>query len=207
MSDKKPDAWHPGIKSTLPSEYLPLSTLFRPENVFSTIETAHELADFTGLPVQQLVVFRPQRLIVHELLIRVSADIFVSDGNRYEDLGINFRAVVERILSLYIEPEMPALCEQYAELAQRIETAVDGKLATSLFAPANAARRDPGFSLARLFGGGKKRKPTPVESPQQRDQRLLCQWEDEMNSVDDRFDAALMRGLVEATRFSSSTGA
>lgn len=202
MSDKKPDAWHPGIKSTLPSEYLPLSTLFRQENVFSTIETANELADFTGLPIQHLVVFRPQRLVVHELLIRVSADIFVSDGNRYEDLGINFRAVVERILKHYIEPEMPTLCEKYAELAQQVEEAVDNELATSLFAPAAPeTKRDSGFSLSRLFGrAGQNRKSAPVESPQQRDQRQLCQWEDAMNSADDRFDAAVLGGLVESTR-------
>ena len=82
--------WNPGIKSSLPSEYLPLSTMFRPENVFTNIETASELSDFTGLPIQQLIFFRPERLIVHELLIRVSADIFVSDGSKYEDLGVNF---------------------------------------------------------------------------------------------------------------------
>ncbi|MBT8433313.1 MAG: hypothetical protein KJN95_01545, partial [Gammaproteobacteria bacterium] len=81
------DAWHPGIKSTLPSEYLPLSSMFQAENVFSSIETATELSEFTGLAIQQLVFFRPERLVTHELLVRVSADIFVSDGTRYEDLG------------------------------------------------------------------------------------------------------------------------
>ena len=177
MSDAQPDAWHPGIKSTLPPEYLPLSTLFRQENVFTPIETAHELADFTGLPVQQLVVFRPQRLVVHELLIRVSADIFVSDGNRYEDLGINFRAVVDRILGAYIEPRMPELCETYASLARRIEQALAAELDASLFAPKTpAAPAKTGFSLARLFGGGKpKNRPAAVETPQQavRSGRLL----------------------------------
>jgi hypothetical protein len=72
------DAWHPGIKSTLPSEYLPLSSMFQTENVFSSIEIATELSEFTGLAIQQLVFFRPERLVIHELLIRVSADIFVS---------------------------------------------------------------------------------------------------------------------------------
>ncbi|TNF87689.1 MAG: hypothetical protein JSU67_16600 [Gammaproteobacteria bacterium] len=202
MSDKKPDAWHPGIKSTLPSEYMPLSTLFRQENVYSTIQTANELADFTGLPIQQLIVFRPQRLVVHELLIRVSADIFVDDGNRYEDLGINFRAVVERILSRYIEPEMPAVCEIYDALARQVEQIIEQELDASLFAqqaPVNQSR--PGFSLARLFGAsGKRKKPALTESPQQRDQRILCQWEDAANSSDDRLLTAALRGLTEAAR-------
>ena len=89
--DENTGAWNPGIKSTLPSEYLSLSTMFQTRNVFSNIETATELSDFTGLAIQQLVFFRPERLVTHELLIRVSADICVSDGTRYEDLGINFR--------------------------------------------------------------------------------------------------------------------
>ena len=94
------DAWNPDIRSTLPSRYLPLSTMFRPENVDTTIDTANELQGFTGLPIQELIRFRPERLIVHELLIRVSADIFVSDGSRYEDLGVNFRRVVATIKHL-----------------------------------------------------------------------------------------------------------
>jgi hypothetical protein len=57
-------AWSPDIKSTLPSQYLPLSTMFRPENVTTSIETANELSGFTGLPIQQLICFRPQRLVV-----------------------------------------------------------------------------------------------------------------------------------------------
>ena len=110
------DAWNPEIRSTLPAQYLPLSSMFRPENVFTTIETANELSGFTGLPVQQLICLRPERLVVHELLIRVSADIFVSDGSKYEDLGVNFRAVVRRILSRYIEPEIDQIVDRFERL-------------------------------------------------------------------------------------------
>ena len=109
-------AWNPGIKSTLPAAYLPLSTMFQQENVYSSLETATELSDFTGLPIQQVVFFRPERLVIHELLIRISTDIFVSDGTRYEDLGINFREVVSCILENYIEPEMTSICEQHEAL-------------------------------------------------------------------------------------------
>ncbi len=89
--DSDEGAWNPGIQSTLPLEYLPLSTIFRPENVLTSIATATELRDFTGLKLTEVVRFRPERLIIHELLIRVSADIFISDGSKYEDLGFNFR--------------------------------------------------------------------------------------------------------------------
>ena len=153
MGDEKAGAWNPGIKSTLPSAYLPLSTMFQAENVFSSLETATELSDFTGLPIQQLVFFRPERLVIHELLIRVSADIFVSDGTRYEDLGINFRNVVSRILTGYIEPEMVAICELHKALNQQLWSIIDQALSTSIFAqPAQTEKPRTGFSLSRLFG-------------------------------------------------------
>ena len=41
--------WHPGIESQLPRELLPLSTMFRPENVRTSVAQARELRDLTGL--------------------------------------------------------------------------------------------------------------------------------------------------------------
>ena len=64
-------AWNPGLESEVPREYLPLSTIFRSDNVSTSIAKAHELTDYCGLPVHELVAFRADRLIVHELLIRV----------------------------------------------------------------------------------------------------------------------------------------
>jgi len=165
--DNKIDAWNPEIRSTLPAQYLPLSSMFRPENVFTTIETANELSGFTGLAIQQLICFRPERLVVHELLIRVSADIFVSDGSKYEDLGVNFRAVVGRILSLFAPPA---------------ETQASGG----------------GFSLARLFAK-KPAKATASESPEQReqrDQRVLADWEQQAAGDGDGLSCAVFAALV-----------
>lgn len=198
LEDKPADAWNPGIKSTLPSAYLPLSTMFQAENVFSSLEMATELGDFTGLPIQQLVFFRPERLVIHELLIRVSADIFVSDGTRYEDLGINFRNVVSRILTGYIEPEMEAICELHAALNQQVWSIVDQVLSTSIFAqPAQAEKPRAGFSLSRLFGSaGKKKSPVATESVQQREQRIMSDWDEQAKSSADRLSSAIYRELA-----------
>jgi hypothetical protein len=175
------DAWNPEIRSTLPAKYLPLSTLFRPENVYTSIETANELADFTGLPIQQLICFRPERLVVHELLIRVSADIFVSDGSRYEDLGLNFRAVVARILEGYIEPHIDEITRRFDELRVQCESIVAERLQAELFAPAAKKENDKGggFSLAKLFRS-KPAKPAPPrgETLEQRHQRILAEWKE-----------------------------
>ena len=84
--------WNPGLESRIPRDLRHLSTIFRPENVCTDVAKAEELRDFTGLEIGELVAFRPERLALHELLIRVTADFSVPDGTKIEDLGINFRA-------------------------------------------------------------------------------------------------------------------
>ena len=197
-NDTPHDAWNPDIRSTLPSRYLPLSTMFRPENVYTSIDTANELQGFTGLPIQQLICFRPERLIVHELLIRVSADIFVDDGSRYEDLGVNFRRVVATILQRYIQPDIAAISARFEQLRAESEARIGACLDADLYGPAAPADTPTGgFSLARLFG----RKPapavkTPAETPEQRHRRILDQWRRQANSSDDALDAALFDALA-----------
>ena len=48
------DAWNPGLESELPREYLSLSTVFRSENVYSSIAKAHELSEYYGLRAHEL---------------------------------------------------------------------------------------------------------------------------------------------------------
>jgi len=69
-------AWNPGLESQVPREYLPLSTVFNGENVSTSLAKARELSDYCGLPAHELVAFRADRLIVHELLIAVTAGSF-----------------------------------------------------------------------------------------------------------------------------------
>jgi hypothetical protein len=53
--------WNPGIESQMPKELLHLATIFRSENVFTSIACAAELRSLTGFGLSDLVVFRPQR--------------------------------------------------------------------------------------------------------------------------------------------------
>ena len=101
--------WNPGIESPVPGRLLHLSTMFRPENVYTTVAEARELRSLTGLDFSDLVAFRPQRLALHELLIRVSADFSVPDGSKIEDLGINFRRITGDVLRGHIEPQRDAI--------------------------------------------------------------------------------------------------
>ncbi len=112
-------AWNPGLESELPREYLPLATIFRPENVSTGIAKAYELSDYCGLPVHELVAFRADRLIVHELLIHVITGISVPDGRDYEDLGRNFREIAATILNRYIAPHRAELAQVFEQLEKR----------------------------------------------------------------------------------------
>src|SRR5450432_2130674 len=96
--------WNPGIQSQLPKALLPLATIFRSDNVFTSIAAVTELEGLTGFALSELVVFRPQRLALHELLVRVTADFAVPDGTRIADLGLNFRQIARLLLSHYLEP-------------------------------------------------------------------------------------------------------
>jgi len=146
-------AWNPGIQSDVPWPLLPLSTIFRPENVLTGLDHVHELSDVAGLSVDDLVVFRPERLVVHELLIRVMADFSVPDGPRQEDLGIEFRRMVHAILTRYVEPHRPEIVAAYGTLHRSLAEFIDAELSRALAAlsdsgAARAPRSDAGGLLA-----------------------------------------------------------
>src|ERR1700761_277627 len=105
--------WNPGIQSQIPLELRHLCTLFRPESGFTSVAAATELQLLTGFPLSELVTFRPERLLLHELMIRVMSDFSVPDGSRIGDLGINFREMTSRLLERHLKPEIPAIVAAY----------------------------------------------------------------------------------------------
>ena len=121
--------WNPGIQSQVPKELQHLSTIFRAENVFTSIAAAGELHGLTGIPTSELVAFRPQRLALHELLIRVTADFAVPDGSRIGDLGINFREIASLLLERYLAPEMHAITAVYERTRLQLRQTIQAALA------------------------------------------------------------------------------
>lgn len=120
--------WNPGIRSQMPKELLHLATIFRSENVFTSIAHAAELRSLTGFALSELVVFRPQRLALHELLIRVTADFAVPDGTRIGDLGLNFRQIARLVLSRYLEPQMDSIIAVFERARQDAKRIIDAAL-------------------------------------------------------------------------------
>lgn len=139
--------WNPGIESPVPSRLRPLCTIFRSENVFTSYAEARELRQLTGLEYSELVAFRPERLALHELLIRVTADFSVPDGEKIEDLGINFRRITRDLLDRDIEPHRAQIVSLYEARSKQLRELITTELAAVFRATPQA--HDPAPQLAR----------------------------------------------------------
>ncbi|MGQ0523329.1 MAG: hypothetical protein ACT4P8_06685 [Betaproteobacteria bacterium] len=183
--------WNPGLDSDIPAELLAHSTIFRSDNVSSEVGPVIELRALTGLKFEELAVFRPDRLVVHELLIRVTADLSVPDGPRVEDLGINFRRVTHTLLTRHIAPRMGEIVAQYEAARNAIAEAVARELRV-LFPPLSS----PG--VARVFSLLSFRRADAVRTGHDDDwlrgNRVLREWSAAAGAT----DSALMRAVYEA---------
>jgi hypothetical protein len=165
MTDHQYGPWHPGIVSQMPLELRHLCTIFQPQNALTSVAAATELQLLTGFPLCDLVAFRPQRLLLHEVLIRVMADFSVPDGSKIGDLGINFREITNRLLNRYIEPVLHAIVAEYEQVRRRLGDEIGSALSTliagaipQVLSKVASARVSP---LSRLFSRVSHR-PSPI---------------------------------------------
>jgi hypothetical protein len=190
--------WNPGLESDLPAEFLPLATIFRPENVASSLAAIQELSGFSGIPLHDLAEFKPERLAVHELLIRVSADLHIPDGIKYEDLGTNFRRTAHLILSKYIDRHMDEVRELHADLKRQLKVLLAQEL-ESCFPQApqpapSPPRRGPFGLLRRSPDKGASR--APAETPEERDLRIVETWSRRCQDAGSELERQMYRALV-----------
>jgi len=173
--------WNPGLQSQIPRDLLPLSTMFRPENVSTRIDDVHELHDLTGLELAELVTFRPERLALHELLVRVTADLHVPSGTRVEDLGINFRRMTGVILAGGIAPRMGEVVAAYDALRREVEGVIRAELDARLFGRTPpATKRSParGGFFQRLLGAPRAAAPADGPFPDgDRERAAIAAWQ------------------------------
>jgi hypothetical protein len=191
-------AWNPGLESQLPRAYLPLSTIFRADNVSTSVARAYELSDFCGLPAEELVAFRVERLIVHELLIHITTGIAVPDGRDDEDLGKNFREIAGTILNRFIAPHRDELARVFDELKQEGASVIARELDNALARSKPAAAAEPAGRSRWLFSFGMPRQPPSqqlAETPAERDQRIVSDWQDKSQDANDRLRAACFAAL------------
>ena len=189
--------WHPGIESEVPGHLRHLCTIFRPENVFTTVAQADELRDLTGLDSSELVAFRPGRLALHEVLIRVTADLSVPDGTKIEDLGINFRRITRTILAGHIEPRSAAIESAYDAVRRQLRELVDSEL-SSLYPQPEPVRPAPGrASVVRAIFRSRKARTAAPASAETAVERILLDWERRAHESSDALHKAAYRALIK----------
>jgi len=192
--------WAPGLNSKIPRDILPFSTMFRPEMITINYDQAHELSDFSGLSPFEVVPFRAERLIIHELLIQVTADFSIPDGADYEVLGINLRAMAATILEKYIGPEIGALKQGHQQLKDRAAEFIHQELSGYLSAGARPAPPPETRKslLGRLFGRSANPPVKPVLVDEfQRQSDAINGWRARCADRGDHFETACLEALIK----------
>ena len=186
-------AWNPGIESEIPPAYRELETIYDPANVFTSLDEVTALATETGLSPEELISFRPHRLVLHELIIRITADIVVLEGETEEDLGINFRAIAGKIFSNYVIPRLMQIEHSFDTTYTRVEDMILRELGNVL-QQADAVKKRPPTLWQRLTGSPKK----PARAPQSRQERefeLISGFKKKGLAAEAELEAAVYRSL------------
>ncbi len=194
LTSNQYSAWSPGIETEIPDQYRLLETIYDSKNVSSSIDEINALAQETGLSPEELVVFRPNRLALHELIVRVTADIVVLESEHEEDLGIRFRSITNKIMDAYLVPHLPEFDLTFQALYQNARSMVDKELSESLFTALPASTKSKPSILSRFFAAPKK-QPRNLESTQERQLRFISSFKDKGLRTDDPFESAVYRSL------------
>ncbi|MBO0752710.1 MAG: hypothetical protein J2P53_11390, partial [Bradyrhizobiaceae bacterium] len=190
--------WNPGIQSVLPAEFLPLATVFSAANVSSSIGELKEISSFCGLPLERLSTFTPERLALHEVLVRVMADLSVPDGDKYEDLGINFRHMTATIMRHCVAPELAAITSVF----ERVKREAADFLDKAQDATACPERSDPPASgtgrRSRFFFPTRRGTAVPavLQAPERADVARIAGWRSKAQSARNAFERACYQALV-----------
>ena len=197
-------AWDPGIRSAVPHEYLQLVSMFRSENSFIDIDQIHELSSFTGLDREELAAFRATRLALHSLLIRITANVQISDGNHYQDLGINFRKIAATLERSYLRSLLPEINKTYDDIRGEVESFIAARLEQVISGskPPQTDQKAQPRGLFKLFS---RRTSTPAKpkysQAQQRDREtqsidaIECEAAQASNELHERSLRSLARLL------------
>ena len=194
MSDQPFSAWNPGIESEIPTALRELETIYDPANVFTRLDEVNQLAQETGLNPEELVAFRPHRLVLHELIVRVTADIVVREGENEEDLGIHFRDIANQTFSQYIIPGLMQIEHGFDTMRTRIEDLVSTELEQALQSRIATATAKPS-GWKSWFKARPKPSAKPVLTRQEREFELINSFKQRGLASADELSAAVFRSL------------
>lgn len=187
-------AWEPGLSSTIPAPLLPLVTLYRPDHSIVDYRGAIELSDFCGLKPAELVAFRVERLIIHDLLVRVTSDLSVPDGPNYEDLGISLRGMVHTIYSNSVLPEIDTFKSAFEDTRKDCRSKIEQECQEHLFASVTDAANSQSVSWwSRFFIHKPVAKPIADKTP--RELVALETWEQRCELENDSLTVACLQAV------------
>lgn len=170
-----------------------METIYRPENVSTRLVDVDEIAAQTGLSHEDLVVFKPERLALHELIIRITADVVVQEGSDESALGRNFRRIANYLITRHLHPRLEEITRTYTVLHDTVYPAVRQALSQTLFNPPPAR---PAPKPAWLcFWRRNANPPAYGESIQEREHRAITQFRAIGLSTPDSLNAAIHKGL------------
>jgi hypothetical protein len=176
LADEALGPWNPGISSHLTPELWRMCTIFRAENTFATWDQVVEFRDLTGLPLSELVVFRPERLVLHEVLVRITADYEVPDPEDADvkSLGVTFRRMTQALLGR-LSPRMAWLVAEYAPTRKSVMAIVVRELEAAFDRTQSPHSRSRSPRRGRVTW---LRRPTSPrgDAPERDEDRLIAQW-------------------------------
>ena len=183
-------AWSPGIESDLPVNLRQQETLYLLKNTSTPFDELRELALLTGIKQEQLTAFTPERLVLHELIVRVTADILVEEGEEEEVLGQRFRQIAQTVQLSYIAPHLPEIESYFSELKFKVERQVKQILQQTLFRPPEL-KQQKFFSMS-LFRQQPKQPALSVEELQF---RAITQLRETGLQAKKTYDIALYKSI------------
>jgi hypothetical protein len=169
-----------------------METIFRSDCVSSAFDHVTELSRLTNLPQEELAVFRPKRLALHELIVRVTADIATKEEDDEEPLGRHFRQVAWKIWADYIAPRIDTIEHSYEKLHKRAAVSVRRILTETLYSPLGApiTRASPLNLFPRI-----KNRTASLESIQEREHRVISGFKSSGLGSNDPFERAIYKSL------------
>lgn len=193
MNDEHFSAWNPGIETDIPQEFRNLETIFDPALVYTTVEEVEELSRETGMKPVELVCFKPHRLAMHDLILRVNADILITEGKKEEDLGIQFREVTNYIYDNYLKDKLPEIEAAYQSMTEELEVRINSELENLLMPEKQQEAKKPSL-FSRLFKE-KKQPPIRQQTTQEREFALINGLKQKKLESTTDFDYAVYRSL------------
>ena len=163
-----------------------------------TYSEAKEISEFCGLDPVDVTSFKAERLIVHELLVRVSADLNVPDGPNYEDLGICLRDMVHRIYTTYAKPNLASVQAVHDQVAVDAKSWMDRELSEH-FAPSSPLPpgKEKGGFLSRFFGKSGKSGSAPHPSDETSPIAIIETYTERRRKETDPFEKACLDALIK----------